>query len=324
MFITCLNPILKAGSAPSGIKLVAWLLGCWLLLAIPAYGRDVGEVSHWLSSHIFEGNGATLVLAKDGFFGLRLKTGAKRHRDFTGLWRLSSDGVELTLYNNQDAALKLTVGEIALHAILPHIGDATLIPVQTPYASFQIVGPLARIGKLTGLVDANSGKKFKVDAVNAADGKFATAEVEIGPAGVKTGRILTHSGSVPRYFQMPLATKGSARFLDAVVNRYWRLPPMEGIKVAALRFAPPSASGDKENIEGAFEISGPGLRLDGTYVLNNDKLTLKASRASIRNLALIGAEGLARAFIGELSWRLAPGGLQLRGRSPMLLTAVNS
>lgn len=324
MSIICLNLISRAGSGLSGIKFSILILALCLIVPNFVYGRDVGTITQWLCNHIFEGNGATLVLSKNGFFGLRLNVGKKTHRDLTGLWRISNDGIELALYNNQDAEIKLTVGEIALHSILPQIGDATLIPVQKQYAPFQIIGLLQGKGQNASITDANSGKQFKVNAKNAPEGKFATAEIELGPAGAKTGKILAHSGSVPRYFHLPKSTKSSNIFLESVVNRYWLLPSMKGIQAGSLRFsAPVPDSKNKKLIKGSYEISGPGLRLDGTYILSDEKLTLQASRASIHNLILMGAESVVKAFIGDLTWQLSPAGLELQGKERLLLLAAD-
>lgn len=280
-------------------------------------GQD--SVAAWLSSRIFEGGGITLFLSPDGFFALRKVTPRNRVQDMTGLWRLSEDGVELDLFNYQDKAIKIAVGSYALHGSFGDSVSHTLLPTQKEKMAFTITGVLER----GAISDAASGRSFKVEAApEVAEGKFATAELEAGVAGYGNGRILRHSGTVPRFFERPPAQTGAKVFMERLAGSFLRVPPVKGVERAALRFGDPVRQ-DNELLEGQFEVTGPGLRFEGNYTLNGNKLTLTAAENSLRNLRIIGAEALADNLLGEFTWQVSPRGLELSGPRTILLTGGN-
>lgn len=295
-----------------------FVLMLYLALCGGAWGRDARSVADWLCSRIFEGDGVTLGLACDGFFGLRIAPKGKPVQNITGLWRLEPDGIGLSLLNLQDSEIKMSVGRDGLHAILGKIGRITLLPSQTEKASFRVTGMLELKGDKAVLKDAASGRAFFVKPDPAAkDGKFAVVEVAIGPEGVQPGKMIRHSGAVPRFFERKDVI--GADFGKDVCNRFWLLPHLPGVDKAALRFASPQVNGKTGDKEGSFEISGRGLRLEGGYILAKDKLTISASRASLRNLEIIGAGEIARTVLGEFDWRLSPAGLELLGADRRIL-----
>lgn len=296
-----------------------------LSLASPAFGRDAHSIGEWLCGRLFEGDSVTLALAPDGFFGLKIAPAGKSVQNITGLWRLSPDGVELTLFNLQDAEIKMGVGKGVLHGAFANLGQVTLLPVQTKKAQFRITGLLETDGDKAILTDAASGRSFSVKPEpDAKNGQFAVVELEIGPGYLQTGQMLKHSRPVPRLYDFAHAPKGGQDFRKDVCGRFWLLPPMPGIDKASLLFAQPNANSENADLKGSFEVSGPGLRLEGTWLLSQDKLTLHASRANVRNLEIIGADELAKAVLGEFNWRLSSRGLELSGGAkPLLLLALN-
>jgi len=272
---------------------------------------------------VFEGDGAVLALTCDGFFGLRLEQGKKPRQDITGMWRLSGDGIELTLFNLQDGEIHATVGETAIHATLGGEIQASLLPVQAQSATFRATGLLERENGKETFTDAASGRIFPVKAPEAASGKFATVEMVIGPRGAAAGKILSHSGQVPRFFTRQPSETGMDAFRKSVAGRYWLLPPLPDVPKAALRLAPPENRLNGHS-GGDFEISGPGLRFEGAYVLEDNKLTLNASRDSVLNTKLVGAGALLEAIKGILVWRISPLGLELSGGRKLLLLPSGS
>lgn len=241
----------------------------------------------------------------------------------TGLWRLSPDGVELSLFNRQDMNITLAVGKEAIHASLGNLGAVTLLPTEKKQATFTITGLMEKNGNLATLTDAASGRVFslKPDSVGA-DGKFATVEVEIGVEGAKAGKVLAHSGSVPRFYERPENQTGADLFIKRIAGHYWRLPPFKGASKTAINFSVPKDI--KGQLAGSFEISGPDLRLEGNYTLDNDKLTLKASRANLRNLEIIGAAELGKIMLAKFVWQLSPAGLELKGLHTLLLSGAEN
>lgn len=336
-----MNRTSRVGKGRSEINrniLAGLLAGIFLLAAsAPLYGRDARQVGDWLCSRVFDGPAGTLALACDGFFGLRLEEGGKRRQDVTGLWKLSGDGIELTLFNRQDKEILMTVGKESLHGSLGENVQATLYEAPLPSASFRATGLVERQGGKETFTDASSGRSFPVTAPDAADGKFATVEMLIGPWGVKTGEVIAHSGQVPRFFTRPQAETGKEIFGKAVAGRYWLLPPMQNVPTGALRFSEPqqtplrkskktkkgaqahSETGANGVLQGAFEVSGPGLRMEGDYVLVEDKLTLNVRRDSYHNIKLMGAGALLEALKGSLAWRVSPRGLELASDREKLL-----
>lgn len=310
-----------------------FLLGC----QTPLYGRDAREVGDWLCSRVFDGLAGTLALACDGFFGLRLEGSGTRRQDATGLWRLSADGIELTLFNRQDKEILMTVGKASLHGSLGENVQATLHEAPLPSATFLATGLVERHNGRETFTDASSGRSFPLTAPDAEAGKFATVELEIGPWGVRTGHVLAHSGQVPRFFARPEAETGAKVFSKSVVGRYWLLPPMQNVPKGALRFSEPAdaqppqtrkaqksggttgAADGEEQKQGTFEVSGPGLRMEGSYVLAGDKLTLTVRRDSCYNIKLMGANALLESLKGNLAWRVSPRGLELASDKEKLL-----
>lgn len=301
---------------------------CQLLLILAASTvhaeRNAETVSDWLCGSIFEGGGATLALAQDGFFGLRLDIPNKPPQNMTGLWRLSPDGVELILATLQDIELKLTVGKDGVHALLGPLGNVTLLPSQSEKAVFQATGYLDLQPEGAILTDAASGRSFPVIAKpEAKSGKFAVVEIEIGRGVAQAGNMLQHSGAVPRFYELPAAEQTVEAFIKEACDRFWLMPYLSGVEKAGIRFSPPRQKGKNAPFEGSFEVVGEGLRLEGRYRLTEDKLTTYASGASVHNLELIGAGAVAAAILGEFGWRLSSRGLELLGnKRPMLLSAI--
>lgn len=314
------------------------MAGIFLWCATGAsHARDARSVGDWLCSRIFDGPVATLALACDGFFGLRIEEGGKPRQDITGLWRLSGDGVQLTLFNRQDQEIHMTVGQESLHGSLGGNVQTSLQDAPLPAATFRATGLVERRNGREIFTDASSGRSFALAAPEAEAGKFATVELEIGPLGVRTGSVIAHSGQVPRFFTRPQAQTGAEIFKKAVAGRYWLLPQLPDVPQGAMRFSVPDSTAPapqeklhrqkQENpvvapaklLHGAFEVSGPGLRLEGTYVLEEDKLTLNVGRDSYRNIKLMGAGALLEALKGNLEWRISPRGLELVSGSEKLL-----
>lgn len=287
-----------------------------MLIAAPVCARDAQTVGQWLCSHLFSGPGATLAFCENGFFALRLENSRKEVQNISGLWRLDPDAISLTLMTLQDARLKMSVGQEAIHTTLPNLGPTTLFPAPLKSVSFLVTGMLERDGEGFALHDASSGMTFPVPENKGESGKFATAEVEISPAGAHLTRIVSHSAPVPRYYLPPETTTGDGNFRDIIPQKYWLLPPGQAISLAALRFGPPNAKNC-----GSFEISGPGLRFEGDYTLNGDKLTLTANRANITALKSLGLEDIAHTFLATHNWRHSSRGLELtsNGRKVLLL-----
>lgn len=314
MSITCLNHISRAGSARCAIS--ALVLALWLALsALPALARDMRSVAEWLCAHVFEGEGSALAFSRDGFFGLRLNEPNRPSQDITGLWRLAPDGVDLTLYTLQDMRLRMSVGKEAIHASLGPAAHMTLVPVPTEAVTFEVTGLLERNGKGAVLTDAASGHAFAIaEAGDATADKFATMEVTIKNGQTESGRVIRHSGQVPRFFEKPGGRSGVKVFLEDIVGRFWLLPPIAGVDSAAMRFSKPA-----EECKGRFDVSGPGIRLEGNYELQGDRLSLGASPENIRNIRLAGAEGLLEAVIGDFTWQLLPSGMELTGKRRTLM-----
>lgn len=308
-----MSHIYETGKGRFGIKHIILVFSFILLLSTAGTAREAAE--EWLAGRIFEGGGATLFLAPDGFFALRMADGTKKPRDLTGLWNLAPDGVGLRLSNYQDLEVKLTVGNDAVYGAPGLMDSQGLYPAPRKEAVFNITGIL------TGdkLEDAGSGRIFPVTpAPGAEDGKFATAEITAGPAGIKPGRILRHSGKVPRFYQKSPDLAGIDAFMDLVAGHYWRMPALAGVAESALRFGIPRT--DAEGLSGQFAVSAPGIRFEGEYSVRDDKLTFNAPQSSLRNLQLIGAEALAGTLLGEFKWQLSPRGLELSGERHLVLT----
>lgn len=303
--------------------MLAGLMAGILLLGQPAAARDARETGDWLCSRVFEGDGAALAMTCDGFFGLVMLEAGKPEQNMTGMWKLAGDGVELTLFNRQDAEIHVTVGAAALHASLGGRAQVSLSPGRMRAAAVTAVGLIERSGKGETFTDAASGRTFPVKAPEAANGKFATVELKIGPGGVEAGTVISHSGSVPRFFRKPEPMQGAKAFETAVAGRYWLLPELPDVPRCALRLAPPDkAKAGKTG--GLFEVSGPGLRLEGAYALQGCKLTLTASHASVRNIKLMGAGALLDALKGPLDWQVSPRGLEITGQRRLLLLPSGS
>lgn len=289
-----------------------------LALSLNALARDANDVADWLCARPFVAEGVSLALARDGFFGLRIAPPGKSVQNITGLWRLASDGVDLSLLNLQDGEIKVSVGKDALHASLGKLGQVTLSPGQAQTAEFRVTGLLELDGGKAVLVDAASGRSFPVQPDPAAKGgKFAIVEVEIGRGEVKAGKMLRHSAPVPRLYERPQPVQ--ADFASDVCKRFWLLPHIGGVEKAALRLGEPQVNHKSGDMKGSFEITGRGLRLEGSYTLAKDKLTLEASRANVRNLEIIGAGEIAKTVLGQFVWRLSPAGLELTGADKRVL-----
>lgn len=297
----------------------AGLMAGIFLFAAPIPARDAREVGDWLCGRVFSGGGATLAFTCDGFFGLSLEPGKRPRQDMTGLWRLSGDGIRLTLFNRQDGEIHMAVGANALHGSLGDAVHVSLQPAPFKSATFRATGLVERTGGRETFIDAASGRSFPLRAPEAMADRFATIEIKIGPSGAIAGKTLEHSGKVPRFFRRPEPAANAAdRFAKAVAGRYWLLPPLPGAAKAALRLSPPEAERTGGQ-GGAFEISGPGLRFEGRYSLENDKLTLKGASDSLRNIKIMGAGSLLEAFGGVMTWHVSPRGLELAGRRRLLL-----
>lgn len=282
--------------------------------------RDAWSVGEWLGGKIFIGEDITLGLAKDGFFAMRINPPGKPLQNLTGLWNLSPDGIELKLFNLQDAEIVLSVGREALHSSLGEHGQTTLTPSTEKKATFRMTGLLERKGDIFFLNDAASGRSFAVNTrSDAKEGKFAIAEVIFDSDGVHGGEVLKHSGSVPRLYERPKEKQDPEIFIKEACNRVWLFPPMAGFDKIGLRFGTPNKKGDSADIIGDFEVTGRGLRLEGTYTLAGDNLTLAAAHASVRNLEILGAEEIARSLLGKSTWYLSGRGLELRSDSGIIL-----
>lgn len=291
-----------------------WILS--LILAIlgqsgGAEGRNAQEIGNWLASKIFEGDSATLAFCDDGFFGMKIAPQGKPEQNITGLWRLAADGISLTLYTLQDASMNLSVGNGAIYGSLAGVGSARLLPVQRDKAKFRITGLLKKNGLSYTLQDAASGKIFHMDGEGPyAEDKFATAEIEIGQGAASRGRIIKQSSRVPRIYALEGEESASAKF-EEVAERYWLLPSDLWPQRAALRFSRPAGE------MGSYDISGPGLRLEGKYALSGSELKLAPDMK--KELALIGADKLARALAGAFVWKLTSRGLKLEGNEKQFL-----
>ena len=328
-----MNPISRAGSAPCAIDQACQAVGklariflrrlapLLVLLALApgqcALARSGHEVGDWLCSKIFEGGGITLAFGEDGFFAMKIAPQGKSVQHVTGLWRLAPDGVDLTLYTLQDSRMRMSVGKGALYALFGQGSHVTLVPVQKEKASFRITGML-RKGGLPVLTDAGSGREFEVNEdANAADGKFATAEIDMGKGGISKGRIIRHSGVVPRVLEMEGQNYSGGDFAAAATERFWLLPQGLWQDKAAMRFS--GSMPESPDAAGSYEVSGPGLRLEGKYRLQGNRLTLIPDPAGLRNLKILGAESLGRAVSGEFAWKLNSRGLELAGEHGRLL-----
>lgn len=288
-----------------------------LLLAAPcpvSHARDAHSVGEWLGGKAFCAPGIALALDQDGFFALRMAADAKRPvQNVTGLWRLAQDGIDLTLFNHQDAEIRLTVGRDGLHGSLGDSGQVLLTRACEPDLHFRVTGILRRSPEGFHLSDASSGRNFAIvpDPLATPD-RFATADVEFTNGFVKPGLLIRHSAPVPRFFTPRAQTPSLDLFKNAVQGKYWLLPPDLSSEQAALHFGEASRNGRGE-YEGNFDITGRGIRLDGTYLLNGGNLTLTASRASLRNLEILGLKALAKQMKGQFSWRLTSRGLEFTG-----------
>lgn len=281
-----------------------------------APGRSAHEVADWLCAKIFEGGDVTLAFAPDGFFGMRIAPQGKSVQNITGLWRLAPDGIELELRILQDSRIRLSVGKGALYGIMGNGSHITLLPMQKDKATFRITGMLRKAGKNAILTDASSGRDFVIDDPgDAADGKFAIAEIEMSRGEVSDCRLIRHSRAVPRFYDPGM--KGSGDFSEDVSGRFWLLPGRLWKEGAALHFSRPEKGRDESVLNGDYEVSGPGLRLEGRYSLSGEKLILTPNGRSMSNLELIGAGELGNAVSGEFTWHVSAGGLELvsvRGR----------
>lgn len=211
--------------------------------------------------------------------------------------------------------MQLSVGKEAIHAMLPNLGPTTLFPAPFKPLDFKIVGMVHQTPNGLILEDASSGIAFPIpDTSFAKPDKFATALLNITTGGPKIIRILSDSRQVPRFWVHPPANSDLATFKEKVTHRYWLLPPTSGHAQAALRLDNP----DQHNT-GTFEISGPGLRLDGQFTLNEDKLTLTAERAKVRNLKILGASRISDAFLRQHTWCLSSRGLELESDGQRVL-----
>lgn len=298
------------------MRIVAGLLAGILLFGAPAQARDAREVGDWLCQHVFEGEKIALAFTCDGFFGMSLADEGRPGQDITGLWSLDEDGISLHLFNRQDAAIHMTVGQSGLHASIGDKIHRTLVPAPAKKMTFKATGMITRDSGAELFTDAASGKQFPIKAPDAAANKFATVELEFASGEARARKALTHSRTVPRFFRLPPESSGPDTFAKSVAGRYWILPSLPGVPKAVLRLAAPDA---QDNGAGYFEITGPGVRLEGKYALDKNKLTLKASRDSVRNTLIMGAGALVEALKGPLSWRLGSRGLELTGTRKLLL-----
>lgn len=331
MYIICLNHISRAGNAPcaidpcvsttskqlrdalreAGVTLV--FVALLVVAAHSALARDSREIGDWLCAKIFEGGDITLAFASDGFFGMRIAPRGKSIQNITGLWRLATDGVDLTLYTLQDSRISMSVGRGALYALIGG-SHVTLLPIQKEKASFRVMGMLHKSAGTPVLIDAGSGMDIEVDDdANAADGKFATAEIEIGKGVRSRGRIIKHSGAVPRLLGVETQNTIGGDFARDVADRFWLLPANLWHEGAALRFSGPERDRQDKGESGSYEVSGPGLRLEGKYRVTGQKLVLIPDVRSLRNLKILDAEPLAKAFSGEATWKLTSRGLDIAG-----------
>lgn len=276
--------------------------------------RDAQSAAEWLCGHLFSGPGATLAFCENGFFALRLENSRKEVQNISGLWRLAPDGIGLSLMTLQDAQMSMSAGAEAIHAILPNLGATTLFPLPLKTSLFRITGLLTGENGRLQLEDAASGMVFPVPPTEGETGKFATAELEISENGAAIRRLLTHSRTVPRYFAPALATSGPEIFRDKVQERAWLLPPWPGLQAAALRLGPADTGG-----KGVFDITGPGLRLEGKYVLDGNKLTLAANGGNIKKLEILGLKSLADAFLAAHTWQHSSRGLELEREGKKIL-----
>lgn len=322
-----MNPTSKIGKGRFAIKILIFLLSLALVPAATAHSDVHGVVDPMdrLCGRIYSSDKVALALTCSGFFALRIGDG-KSAQHVSGLWRLERNGVDLSLMNLAYEPIRMSAGREAIHGTLPHAGHVTLKPGSAGSERFLITGMLKVNGGDATLTDAGSGRVFTLPqgvAKPQMDDKFATVEIAVSGSDIRTTRLHSHSGSVPRFYVFPQSVKSDASFLEGVAGKFWLLPPMAGAERAALHFS--AVSGDNDgNARGRFEIVGPGLRLDGEYEVSGEKLTLKASRASVRNLELIGAAGVAAFFVGDLSWEVSPRGLGLTrdGRKMLLMQGL--
>lgn len=293
---------------------------CFLAWAAAVQARDVHEVCNWLGGRAFCGPGIALVLDRDGFFALRMEAGKKKPvQNVTGNWRLANDGIGLALFNRQDLDLKLSVGRDGLHASLGEDGTVLLTPQCEGELHFRVTGVLEQSQGKLRLTDAASGRIFPVfGASTAQTGKFAIADIEFNGAFAKPGRIIRHSAPVPRFYTAPAGNTGVKVFKDEVAGKFWLLPPDIIDQKATLRFSQAEAGG-ADQMQGSFEVTGQGLRLEGKYALAGENLTLSASSASLRSLAILGLNTLAQRLPGQFKWRLSSRGLELSGNGGNLL-----
>lgn len=290
--------------------LIAFFLSC----PSGAVPRDAQEIGDWLCSKIFAGGDATLVFLPDGFFALRLAPQGKSVQNVTGLWRLEPDGVGLFLDTLQDARIRLSVGNGAIYALFGQNGHVTLLPVRRDKEKFRITGILTKRDNVPIITDAGSGKDFEVIAESGAqEGKFATAEIVLGGGKIGPAKLIRHSGTVPKLLDQVSAANSAGNFVRDAIGKFWLIPANLWREPAALRFSPPERDEADENQSGDYEISGPGLRLEGKYQLAGKKLTLKPDAGNLQNLKIIGAGELGAALAGEFSWRLTSRGLELTG-----------
>lgn len=319
MCITCLNRISKAGSVLCGISV---LLLCSITAC--AQGRDAAATGDWLCSRVFADSQTTLAFTCDGFFGLRRLVPGHKPNDITGQWRLDPDGIELTLFTHQDRRMLATVGKSGLHASLGQDHALALTPSEQRAAKVAVTGLLEKTGANAIITDAASGHVFQVAPLpEAMPGKFATAEITIENGAPVSGMLLRHSMPIPRFYENAQSRAGMEVFSQEVTGKYWLLPRLPGVEQAALRFGAPRQAPGGE-CEGVFDITGPGLRVEGEYKITDKNLTLATSRSTIDSLKLLGAGALSDVLIGEMTWRLLSRGLEINGPRRLLLLANQS
>lgn len=284
-----------------------------------------GEAEPEIWQGEFEKGKATLYLWPDHFFALTL--GGAHPRHITGIWRMNGDGVRMELFNSLDLSIGISRGKSRLYASLGDLGwgsGSLSRQANTPLPVFQATGKLEK----DSFEDMASGRVFALGPDVTADGNgplFATVEIRDG----KVGRVINRSTRFPRiYASAALAGEPGrhraemASFSKNVLGHYWLLPPMRGVEKAALLFVPKkevAANARNENdkksekIDGYIEISGPGLRGEGTFAVDGENVKISLDRESGINLAAIGAGDLASAIDGQFVWRATGGMLSLTG-----------
>lgn len=304
--------------------MIRWLIAPGIILpaafllcgpCLHAQARDAHSVGEWLGGKAFCGQGVNLAFDNDGFFALRMERGAKKPvQNVTGRWRLAPDGINLILFNHQDAEIHLSVGSMGVHGALDGSDQIHLAPDCEKNLHFRITGLLQNSGGAQYIIDAASGRRFEVKPDPLAEpDKFAIAEVEFENGFGKPGALLKHSRPVPRFAAPPAEAPTSEVFKKGVMGKYWLLPPDLSSERTVLRFGD-SEPGQGGAYAGNFDVTGRGVRLDGNYRVDGENLTLTAPRASLRNLEIIGLESLARQLPGQFAWRLSSRGLELTGK----------